>query len=184
MRAPRQTRSAVVDELHPLVIRCCGLALRSAPTCVVGSQQFSSVHAVSGAHVPSVCPASGRTEAHGSGGCRSVVRVLEDRAVELRFGPCPVHGHLLGTEYCQDHDKNNDDTADHGYGFHPRTSSSTAVSPGGMSLRLWLQSRADTPVLLITTRFAARRWGLPFGLVLAVRSAGSAKAFQAKRDFA
>ena len=113
-----------------------------------------------------------------------MVRVLEDRAVELRFGPCPVHGHLLGAEYCQDHDKNNDDAADHGYGFHPRTSSSTAVSPGGMSLRLWLQSRADTPVLLITTRFAARRWGLAFGLVLAVRSAGSAKAFQAKRDFA
>ena len=113
-----------------------------------------------------------------------MVRGLEDRAVELRFGPCPVHGHLLGAEYCQDHDKNNGDTADHSYGSHPRTSSSTAVSPGSMSLQVAPQSRADTPVLLITTRFAARRWGLPFGLVLAVRSAGSAKAFQAKRDFA
>jgi hypothetical protein len=99
-----------------------------------------------------------------------VVRVLEDRAVGLGFGPCPVHGHLLSTEYCQDHDKNNDDTADHGYRFHPRTSSSTAVSPGSMSLQLWLQSRADTPVLLITTRFSARL-GLAFCLALAVRSA-------------
>jgi hypothetical protein len=46
----------VVDELHSLVIRSCGLAPKPIVTCVFGSRQFSSLHAIFGVHVPSVCP--------------------------------------------------------------------------------------------------------------------------------
>jgi hypothetical protein len=53
-----QRTSAVVDEPQSLVIRSCGLAPKPVLTCVFGSQQFSSLHAISGVHVPSMCPAS------------------------------------------------------------------------------------------------------------------------------
>ncbi len=48
----------VVDEPQPLVICSCGLAPRPRVTWVFGSRQFSSLHVVSGAHVPWMCPAS------------------------------------------------------------------------------------------------------------------------------
>ena len=58
--------SPVVDELQPLVMRSCHFVPKLALNCAFGSQQFSSLHAVSGAHVPWMCPESmGR--AHGSG---------------------------------------------------------------------------------------------------------------------
>ena len=46
----------VVDELQPLVMRSCGLAPETDVTCLFCSQQFSSLHAAFGAHVPSMCP--------------------------------------------------------------------------------------------------------------------------------
>jgi hypothetical protein len=49
--------SPVVDELDPLIIRSCGSIPKLAVTCVFGSQQFSSLHAMFGAHVPRMCPA-------------------------------------------------------------------------------------------------------------------------------
>ena len=47
--------SPVVDELHALVICGCRFVLKPALSCVFASQQFSSLHAVSGAHVPWMC---------------------------------------------------------------------------------------------------------------------------------
>jgi hypothetical protein len=48
--------SSVVDELHPLVVGNCGLTPKPLVTCVFGSQHFSSLHAISHAHVPWLCP--------------------------------------------------------------------------------------------------------------------------------
>ncbi len=47
---------AVVDELHALVTASCSLTTKLLMTCVSGSRQFSSLHVVFGAHVPSMCP--------------------------------------------------------------------------------------------------------------------------------
>ena len=55
-------RSPVVDELHALVICSCGLARKPIVICVFGSRQFSSLHAMFGVHVPSMCPAPGGVE--------------------------------------------------------------------------------------------------------------------------
>ena len=49
----------VVDEPQPQVIHSCGLTLKLALTCAFGSRHFSSLHAMSGAHVPSMCPGFG-----------------------------------------------------------------------------------------------------------------------------
>jgi hypothetical protein len=49
--------SPVVDELQPLGIRCCGFPPKPALSCDFASQQFSSLHVVSGTHVPRMCPA-------------------------------------------------------------------------------------------------------------------------------
>jgi len=51
--------SPVVDELQPPVSCSCGMSLKPAVTCIFGSRQFSSLHAVFGAHVPSMCPGIG-----------------------------------------------------------------------------------------------------------------------------
>jgi hypothetical protein len=56
-RSQSQRVAPVVDEPHVLAIRCCGFVSKPAMTCVFGSRQFSSLHAISGAHVPSMCPA-------------------------------------------------------------------------------------------------------------------------------
>ena len=48
--------SAVVDEPHSLVIGSCGSALELVVTCCFGSRQFSSLHAICGAHVPGTRP--------------------------------------------------------------------------------------------------------------------------------
>lgn len=49
---------AVVDELQPLITRSCCFVPKAALNCGFASQQFSSLHAVSGAHVPWMCPTS------------------------------------------------------------------------------------------------------------------------------
>jgi len=61
--------SAVVDELHSLVIGSCGSALETCVICCFGSRQFSSLHAICGAHVPGTCPsARGAYSGHWRGG--------------------------------------------------------------------------------------------------------------------
>lgn len=47
----------VVDEPYPLVTASCSSTSRSFMTCVSSSRQFSSLHVVIGAYVPSMCPA-------------------------------------------------------------------------------------------------------------------------------
>jgi len=57
VRSTSGPSSLVVDEPQPLVICCCGFAPKPALSCDFASQQFSSLHVVSGAHVPRMCPA-------------------------------------------------------------------------------------------------------------------------------
>ena len=57
MRSTSGPSSLVVDEPQPLVICCCGFAPKPALSCDFASQQFSSLHVVSGAHVPRMCSA-------------------------------------------------------------------------------------------------------------------------------
>jgi len=61
--------SPVVDEPQRLVMHSCRFAPKPTLSCVFVSHQFSPLHPVSGAHVPSMCPAwmsSGLTAPGGS----------------------------------------------------------------------------------------------------------------------
>ena len=60
--------SPIVDELQPLAIGNYGLTPKPVVTCVSGSQHFSSLHAISHAHVPWLCPDFLQAGTRGSGG--------------------------------------------------------------------------------------------------------------------